>query len=225
MTGLDGWPAQDELRRLVREVLREVLPSFPTRPAQAPGQPAPRLPNPLSVQLGGSGPVENGVRRVAGPGVAGAGVAVAATGTAGVAGGAVRGVRLETDEDLQAFVSELLRLAGDPRRRADLLAGRLRFTLAVPPPAGQGHAGPGHGPGPGPGLGPGPGAGPASGTWLAGPDPSAAVRMIDRGAVTERAVIAAARAGERLVLGPRAVLTPLARDKARALGVLVEKER
>jgi len=43
--------------------------------------------------------------------------------------------------------------------------------------------------------------------------------------VTERAVIAAARAGERLVLGPRAVLTPLSRDKARALGVLVEKER
>ncbi len=43
--------------------------------------------------------------------------------------------------------------------------------------------------------------------------------------MTERAVIAAARAGERLVLGPRAVLTPLARDKARALGVLVEKER
>ena len=43
--------------------------------------------------------------------------------------------------------------------------------------------------------------------------------------MTERAVIAAAKAGERLVLGPRAVLTPLARDKARALGVPIEKER
>ena len=43
--------------------------------------------------------------------------------------------------------------------------------------------------------------------------------------MTERAVQAAARAGARLVLGPRAVLTPLARDRARALGVPIEKER
>ncbi|HEX6855863.1 MAG TPA: hypothetical protein VF204_11250 [Streptosporangiaceae bacterium] len=58
-------------------------------------------------------------------------------------------------------------------------------------------------------------AGPGGGT----------VQRIERGAVTERAVIAAARAGAALVLGPRAVLTPLARDKARALGVPVQKER
>ena len=45
------------------------------------------------------------------------------------------------------------------------------------------------------------------------------------GAVTERLVAAAGKAGAALVLGPRAVLTPLARDKARALGVPVQKER
>jgi hypothetical protein len=61
-------------------------------------------------------------------------------------------------------------------------------------------------------------AGPA----MAGP---AAAHRVDKGAVTERAVAAAAKAGARLVLGPRAVLTPLARDKARALGVPIEKER
>jgi hypothetical protein len=43
--------------------------------------------------------------------------------------------------------------------------------------------------------------------------------------VTERTVQAAASAGARLVLGPRAVLTPLARDRARSLGVPIEKER
>jgi hypothetical protein len=62
---------------------------------------------------------------------------------------------------------------------------------------------------------------------LAGPAtavPAAAYR-VDKGAVTERAVAAAAKAGARLVLGPRAVLTPLARDKARVLGVPIEKER
>jgi hypothetical protein len=48
---------------------------------------------------------------------------------------------------------------------------------------------------------------------------------IEKGAVTEAAVREAARAGARLVLGRRAVLTPLARDRARAAGVEIEKER
>jgi hypothetical protein len=47
---------------------------------------------------------------------------------------------------------------------------------------------------------------------------------IERGAVTERAVVAAAKDGRRIVLGRRAVVTPLARDKARALGVALERE-
>jgi hypothetical protein len=51
------------------------------------------------------------------------------------------------------------------------------------------------------------------------------VQRIEKGAVTERMVAAAAKAGAALVLGPRAVLTPLARDKARALGVPVQKEQ
>jgi len=51
------------------------------------------------------------------------------------------------------------------------------------------------------------------------------VHRVDKGAVTERTVAAAAKAGARLVLGPRAVLTPLARDKARVLGVPIERPR
>jgi hypothetical protein len=53
----------------------------------------------------------------------------------------------------------------------------------------------------------------------------AGVVRIDRGAVTERIVKQAADAGARLVLAPRAVITPLAREKARALGVEIERER
>jgi|SRR5215207_3243751 len=53
--------------------------------------------------------------------------------------------------------------------------------------------------------------------------PSGVVR-VDRGAVTERKVDEAAKAGARLVLGPGAVLTPLARDKARAKGIKIERE-
>jgi hypothetical protein len=58
----------------------------------------------------------------------------------------------------------------------------------------------------------------------AGPAASPAIR-IERGAVTERAVRDAAAQGARLVLAPRAVLTPMARDRARSLGVEIEKER
>jgi hypothetical protein len=50
------------------------------------------------------------------------------------------------------------------------------------------------------------------------------VLRVERGAVTERMVRRAADAGHRLVVGPRAVLTPLARDRARSLGIAVEKE-
>jgi acyl-CoA hydrolase len=47
---------------------------------------------------------------------------------------------------------------------------------------------------------------------------------IDKGLVTERRLIAAAKAGKKLVLAKGVVLTPLARDKARQLGVQIERE-
>lgn len=49
-----------------------------------------------------------------------------------------------------------------------------------------------------------------------------AIHRIDTGAVTERQV--ADMAGGTLVLGRKAVLTPLAREKARTLGIKIEKE-
>jgi hypothetical protein len=50
-------------------------------------------------------------------------------------------------------------------------------------------------------------------------------RRIDHGAVTERLVREAKAAGSSIVIGPKAVLTPLARDVARALGVTIQKEK
>lgn len=111
-------------------------------------------------------------------------------------------VNLSTDEDLAAFVKRLLDL--DPDQREELRSGRKRFRLAVPqaPPVP---------------------AGAAHGAERAGE--SAPARRIERGAVTEAVINQAARAGQRLVLGRGAVLTPLARDRARASGVQIEKER
>ena len=111
-------------------------------------------------------------------------------------------VNLSTDEDLAAFVKRLLDL--DPDQREEIQSGQKRFRLGVTPAA------------------PVP-VGAANGADRAGE--SAPARRIERGAVTEAVITAAARAGQRLVLGRGAVLTPLARDRARASGVQIEKER
>ena len=50
-------------------------------------------------------------------------------------------------------------------------------------------------------------------------------RRIDHGAVTERLVREAAATGSSILVGPKAVLTPLARDVARSLGVTIQKEK
>jgi hypothetical protein len=132
-------------------------------------------------------------------------------------------VSLSTDEELAAFVARLLDL--DPETREDLRAGRRRFRLAVPPspqappvtvfpstPVAA--AAPGvHG------------SNGANGQTAVNGCADSATRRIERGAVTEKVVRDAARAGQRLVLGPGAVLTPLARDRARASGVEISKER
>jgi hypothetical protein len=52
-----------------------------------------------------------------------------------------------------------------------------------------------------------------------------ASHRFDKGVVTERHIAELAASGGGLLLGPRAVVTPLAREKARALGISIEKER
>jgi hypothetical protein len=120
-------------------------------------------------------------------------------------------VNLSSDEDLAAFVKRLLDL--DPAEQEELRSGRKRFRLPGISSAPQAPSVPAGSVG----------AGPVNGAERAGE--SSPVRRIERGAVTEAVINQAARAGERLVLGRGAVLTPLARDRARASGVQIEKER
>ena len=208
--------AAAELRRLVAEVLAEVLPGlspgqsrmngpsipeiadeWPIHPASAARQPGRAPATALAAGRVPSG-VPAGHTATSPP--AADGTAPPPRGRRARAGRAGRPrpaaedswvVRIGTDAELRDFALRVLRLADNPKLRRDLIAGRIRFRLAEQP------------------------AGAAS----------QAVHRVDKGAVTERAVAAAAQAGARLVLGPRAVLTPLARDKARALGVPIEKER
>jgi hypothetical protein len=60
---------------------------------------------------------------------------------------------------------------------------------------------------------------------MALPGSAQPAQRVEKGAVTEAMVAEAAKSGARLVLGRRAVLTPLARDRARAAGVEIERER
>jgi hypothetical protein len=145
-------------------------------------------------------------------------------------------VYLSTDEDLAAFVARLLDL--DPGEREDLQAGRKRFRVAR---GNDGTAATAGRNGTSAALDPvvlpnRPAAAQAAAADAAAlpirPVPAQAaaaggapVRRVESGAVTEALVKQAARAGERLVLGRGAVLTPLARDRARASGVEIVKER
>ena len=156
---VNGSITRDQLRALVREVVRDAVAGVVPSPAPvataSPPSPAFEPTGPLAVDE------------------------KARTDT----------VRIATDQDLDAFVRQLLRLFENPKTRDDLRAGRLSFRLA-----GNGHGAP-------------------------------ATRRIDSGAVTERHVAEMADSGGVLVLGRKAVLTPLAREKARALGITIEKER
>ena len=109
--------------------------------------------------------------------------------------GSVERVDFRSDADLDAFVRSLARRLENPRDRIAILSGRLRFGLATSAPT-------------------------ATSASSAAP-----LMRIEKGAVTERHVREAAERRARLVLSPRAVLTPMARDRARSLGVEIEKER
>jgi hypothetical protein len=107
----------------------------------------------------------------------------------------VETVTIDDDEDLEAFVRALAARLENPRDRLAIRAGKLRFTL-------------------GRACRPAPAGGASGGDVL----------RIEKGAVTERVVSEAATRGATVVLSRRAVLTPLARDKGRALGVRIERE-
>jgi hypothetical protein len=203
------------LRSVTREVLADLLPGLLEEALTA--QPAHNgtghgdSPNAGTVPASAPSPPADAVPRVPAPPIAAVHrpsgwrppaesdtttAAAPAPATSEDAGGAtVERVDLRSDADLDAFVRALVHRFENPRDRMAIRSGRLRFRLGATTAAGGAAAHAG------------------------------AVIRVERGAVTERAVREAAAAGARLVLARRAVLTPMARDRARSLGVEIEKER
>jgi hypothetical protein len=112
----------------------------------------------------------------------------------------VRPVRVASDEDLNALVQTLITLLGDPDQAIRLRAGTLVFSLETSTSR------------------------PNNATTERAPEEPLICRF-DRGAITEKAVNEAAERGNRIVIAGRAVLTPLARDRARKLRVEITRER
>ncbi len=104
-------------------------------------------------------------------------------------------VSVTTDTELAALVHRIARLCDDPATRHGMQAGQIRFRLAATPED-------------------------SDTTPAVGP----VEHRITKQLVTERDVAAAHQAGATLVLTRRTVVTPLARDKAKALRVNIERD-
>jgi hypothetical protein len=104
-------------------------------------------------------------------------------------------VRITSDADLAAFAKDVLRLAQDPAIRTAIESGRHPFHLAAEPQA----------------------------TTSVTSATTGQMHRIDKGVVTETVIAKLAKSISRLVLGPGVSITPLARDKAKARNISVER--
>ncbi|HNB25510.1 MAG TPA: hypothetical protein PLR41_01000 [Alphaproteobacteria bacterium] len=118
-------------------------------------------------------------------------------------------VRIASDADLVAFARKVLSLAGDPAKAKDIAAGRYPFRLEQPVAAAPATA-------PRAPVGTAPAAAPK-------PTASGQTLRIDSGVVTETMLNKLPRGLAKLVLAPGVTVTPLAKDRARTLGLTFER--
>jgi hypothetical protein len=110
-------------------------------------------------------------------------------------------IAIANDADLIGFARRVLSLAGDPARAKEIAAGRYPFRLDRPTQAT---------------------AAPAP-RVAAAASPVAQSHRIDSGVVTESTLNKLPRGLSQLLLGPGVTVTPLAKDRARALGLTFER--
>ena len=110
-------------------------------------------------------------------------------------------IAIANDADLIGFARRVLSLAGDPAKAKEIAAGRYPFRLERPSQAT---------------AAPAPRAASAA-------SPAAQSHRIDSGVVTESTLNKLPRGLSRLLLGPGVTITPLAKDRARALGLTFER--
>ncbi|MHA1599717.1 MAG: hypothetical protein ACTSW2_02740 [Alphaproteobacteria bacterium] len=109
-------------------------------------------------------------------------------------------VAIGSDAELQAFVDRLLRLFENPAGREALRSGRHVFRLAQAAKGGR------------------------SGGNGRIQSAEGGTGHLDKGVLSEAKLISLAKTGKRITLGKSVTVTPLAKDKARQLGVKLERE-
>jgi hypothetical protein len=109
-------------------------------------------------------------------------------------------ITIASDADLVAFARRVLSLAGDSAKAKEIAAGRYPFRLDKP--AAQSNA---------------PATRPASVAPIGG------THRIDSGIVTESILNKLPRGLSRILLAPGVTVTPLAKDRARSLGLTFER--
>jgi hypothetical protein len=105
-------------------------------------------------------------------------------------------VRIANDADLAAFAKQVLVLAADPKVQRRIAAGAYGFKLD---------------------------GAPTFTPVQAGASSSAGSARIDQGVVTETVLSKLPRGTGRLQIGAGVSVTPLARDRARNLGITIER--
>lgn len=121
--------------------------------------------------------------------------AIAAGQVDGATGAEVIAIRSQAD--LDAAIRRVLSDAAHPARRAAVQSGKVKFVLGEAKPVGTNQ-----------------------GARATG----AQVHRVERGALTERHVRAAGQQGASIHISRRVVVTPLAKERARAMGVEIVKE-
>lgn len=111
-------------------------------------------------------------------------------------------VSIRSDADLAAFARRVLELAEDPKTRTAIAAGRHPFHLAGAAPS------------------PSPSPSPASSAMSS---QRIDTHRIDKGVVTEAVIGKLPKGTQRLVLAAGVSITPLARDKAKARNISIER--
>jgi hypothetical protein len=120
-------------------------------------------------------------------------------------------VSIASDADLNGFVQRLLAIAEDSATREALKSGQKKFRLAKKTgrlPAALHHQREEN----------------HRSVSSQGDASRSEGNRIDKGLVAERHIVAAAKNGKKLTVGKGVAVTPLARDKARQLGVVIERE-
>lgn len=113
-------------------------------------------------------------------------------------------ITIASDADLLAFARRVLSLAGDPAKAKEIAAGRHPFRLERPAQSSAQ-------------------ASPVTAPAPQRAQPTGQSHRIDSGVVTESVLSKLPRGLQRLLLAPGVTVTPLAKDRARSLGLTLER--